>query len=226
MLGVTCLRPSHAGSASWAAMGTVVRSPAGALLATVVGSLGTACSDVVVDSIVVERSRNAPQVRPDRSTDGGSWLCSAALASLGIAGFYPSDQETWTPSLDCVVIIVMVIRTKSTAITYLLNHQELMRAMRFSEDAPVRAQGWSCHCAAALQACLPCAEHRGLLAVAVLGVGGAGWGSERILFGVSNRDMGFKGGLPADGGVPSRGLSGGCPHQRAAGQQEPDQAQV
>ena len=51
-----------AGSASWAAMGTVVRTPAGALLATVVGSLGTACSDVVVDSIVVERSRNAPQV--------------------------------------------------------------------------------------------------------------------------------------------------------------------
>lgn len=39
-----------------------MRSPAGALLATVVGSLGTACSDVVVDSIVVERSRNAPQV--------------------------------------------------------------------------------------------------------------------------------------------------------------------
>ena len=38
-------------------------SPAGALLATVLGSLGTACSDVVVDSIVVERSRNAPQVR-------------------------------------------------------------------------------------------------------------------------------------------------------------------
>ena len=42
-------------------------SPAGALMATVVGSLGTACSDVVVDSIVVERSRNAPQVQPGRS---------------------------------------------------------------------------------------------------------------------------------------------------------------
>lgn len=34
----------------------------GALLATVAGSLGTACSDVVVDSIVVERSRGAPLV--------------------------------------------------------------------------------------------------------------------------------------------------------------------
>ena len=58
---LTAIHPVQ-GSASWAAMGTVVRTPAGALLATVVGSLGTACSDVVVDSIVVERSRNAPQV--------------------------------------------------------------------------------------------------------------------------------------------------------------------
>ena len=31
------------------------------MAATVVGSLGTACSDVVVDSIVVERSRGQPQ---------------------------------------------------------------------------------------------------------------------------------------------------------------------
>ena len=64
--------PAHAGSLSWAAMGTVVSSPAGALMATVAGSLGTACSDVVVDSIVVERSRNAPQVWPGHSTGGGT----------------------------------------------------------------------------------------------------------------------------------------------------------
>ncbi len=75
-------------------MGTVVRSPAGALLATVVGSLGTACSDVVVDSIVVERSRNAPQVQPACSTGSGFWLCSAAIASLGIAGPDPPAQAT------------------------------------------------------------------------------------------------------------------------------------
>jgi len=41
-----------------------VRSPAGAVAATLLGSLGTACSDVVVDSIVVERSRGQPQARP------------------------------------------------------------------------------------------------------------------------------------------------------------------
>ena len=33
-----------------------------AVAMVVLGSLGTACSDVVVDSIVVERSRGEPQV--------------------------------------------------------------------------------------------------------------------------------------------------------------------
>lgn len=42
-------------------MAVAVHSPGTALAATVAGSLGTACSDVVVDSIVVERSRGAPQ---------------------------------------------------------------------------------------------------------------------------------------------------------------------
>ena len=43
-------------------MATSVTSISGAVFATVIGSLSTACSDVVVDSIVVERSRGAPQV--------------------------------------------------------------------------------------------------------------------------------------------------------------------
>jgi len=54
----------RAGAVSWAAMAGAVRSPAGAVAATLLGSLGTACSDVVVDSIVVERSRGQPQARP------------------------------------------------------------------------------------------------------------------------------------------------------------------
>ena len=52
-----------AGTASWLALATVVHTPSAAVAAIVLGSLGTACSDVVVDSIVVERSRGAPQVR-------------------------------------------------------------------------------------------------------------------------------------------------------------------
>ena len=42
-------------------MATIVDSPASAVAWMMVGSLGTACSDVVVDSIVVERSRGEPQ---------------------------------------------------------------------------------------------------------------------------------------------------------------------
>ncbi len=43
-------------------MATVVDSPTTATAAVILGSLGTACSDVVVDSIVVERSRGQGQV--------------------------------------------------------------------------------------------------------------------------------------------------------------------
>ena len=132
---------------------------------------------------------------------------------------------TWMRPPDYLVVIVMISTIKSTSMIYMLS-QESMHSLKVSKDAPAKAQGWSCHCAAALRACELCAEHRGLLAVAVLGIGCAGWGGVRVLFGVSDRDMGFKGGLPADGSVPSRGFSGCCPHQRAAGQQQPDQAQV
>ena len=55
-------KPLSAGTTSWLAMAGAVRSPAAAVVATLLGSLSTACSDVVVDSIVVERSRGAPQV--------------------------------------------------------------------------------------------------------------------------------------------------------------------
>lgn len=51
------------GTLSWTALATVVNSPSMAVAMVVLGSLGTACSDVVVDSIVVERSRGEPQVR-------------------------------------------------------------------------------------------------------------------------------------------------------------------
>ena len=55
--------PSFAGAGSWAVLATFVDSPSGAVVAMVTASLGTAFSDVVVDSIVVERARGEPQVR-------------------------------------------------------------------------------------------------------------------------------------------------------------------
>lgn len=46
----------------WAYLATVANSPSGVVLALIAGNLGSACSDVVVDSIVVERARGQPQV--------------------------------------------------------------------------------------------------------------------------------------------------------------------
>ncbi|CAL5226019.1 g8825 [Coccomyxa viridis] len=109
------------GSASWAAMGTVVRSPAGALLATVVGSLGTACSDVVVDSIVVERSRNAPQ-----STAGSlQSLCWASAALGGVASAYFSGSliETWGPR--GVFLLTAAFPLVVSAAAVLINEQPM-----------------------------------------------------------------------------------------------------
>ena len=88
----------RAGSLSWAAMGTVVSSPAGALMATVVGSLGTACSDVVVDSIVVERSRNTLQVQPCRSTGRCLGARSEVIASLDIGDESASETGLGLPA--------------------------------------------------------------------------------------------------------------------------------
>lgn len=46
------------GAASWVALATIVHSPLTATLAITLGSLSIAISDVIVDSLVVERARN------------------------------------------------------------------------------------------------------------------------------------------------------------------------
>ena len=60
------------GSLSWLAMGTVVSNPATATLATVLGSAGVAISDVVADSIVVEKSRPPTSAADQESSSLGS----------------------------------------------------------------------------------------------------------------------------------------------------------
>jgi len=57
------------GAASWLALAFLVHSPIGAVAAMLLGSLSTAASDVVVDSIVVERARGATEVGA-----GLSWI--------------------------------------------------------------------------------------------------------------------------------------------------------
>lgn len=54
--------PSPAGTAAWSLLATHVDTPSGAVVTMVVAALSTAASDVLVDSIVVERARGHPQV--------------------------------------------------------------------------------------------------------------------------------------------------------------------
>lgn len=73
-----CLADS-AGTVSWTALATIVKTPSMAVAMVVLGSLGTACSDVVVDSIVVERSRGEPQVSSG-AVQLLVWACCPFLA--------------------------------------------------------------------------------------------------------------------------------------------------
>mmetsp|Transcript_42160 Transcript_42160/g.75677 ORF Transcript_42160/g.75677 Transcript_42160/m.75677 type:complete len:298 (-) Transcript_42160:110-1003(-) len=75
-------------ASSWLALATVVDSTPGLLIALVAGSFGTACSDVVVDSIVVERARGQPQ-----ATSGNlQSLCWGSAAFGGIISSYFSGS--------------------------------------------------------------------------------------------------------------------------------------
>lgn len=72
------------GAGSWLALALSVHSVEGAVAALFLGSISTACSDVVVDSIVVERCRDRPQ-----STAGSlQSLCWTFQSLGGIASAY------------------------------------------------------------------------------------------------------------------------------------------
>ncbi|EOD08974.1 hypothetical protein EMIHUDRAFT_311896 [Emiliania huxleyi CCMP1516] len=85
------------GSASWASLATAVA-------ASTVASLGVAMSDVVVDSLVVERARMTsppPLQREDESASSGAlqslcWTCQSA-GGLASAYFSGSLLETMSP---------------------------------------------------------------------------------------------------------------------------------
>jgi len=56
-----------AGTVSWLSLALFVHSPSAAVAAMLLGSFSTACSDVVVDSLVVERARGEPAVSHGQS---------------------------------------------------------------------------------------------------------------------------------------------------------------
>ena len=76
------------GSASWASLATVVETPWQAVLASTVASLGVALSDVVVDSLVVQRARD------DATASSGALqsLCWTSQSAGGLASAYFSGS--------------------------------------------------------------------------------------------------------------------------------------
>lgn len=83
------------GTASWASLATVVTTPAQAIFASTVASLGVAVSDVVVDSLVVERARDDPSASSG-ALQSLCWSCQA-LGGLTSAYFSGSLLETMKP---------------------------------------------------------------------------------------------------------------------------------
>ncbi|WP_338461417.1 folate-biopterin transporter [Synechococcus elongatus IITB7] len=85
------------GSIAWLGLGTVVHSPAMATLAIALSSLSVALSDVIVDSLVVERAR-----QESRSESGSLQSLTWAVSALGglvtayLSGFLLQLFETRT----------------------------------------------------------------------------------------------------------------------------------
>jgi folate/biopterin transporter len=82
------LLSSILGCGAWTAMGTVVHSPLAAMITITLCSLAIAVSDVIVDSIVVERIHNESQSQAD--TGALQALCWATTAIGGLTTAYLS----------------------------------------------------------------------------------------------------------------------------------------
>lgn len=84
-----------AGASAWSALSGPVDSATGAVMALVIGSLSTACADVVADSIVVELSRGEPQAKAG-SLQSMCWA-SASAGSILSAYFSGSLVQSYGP---------------------------------------------------------------------------------------------------------------------------------
>jgi folate/biopterin transporter len=74
------------GAASWVSMATIVQTPIGATVAIALSSLSIAVSDVIVDSLVVERARGESQAKAGSLQS----LCWATVAVGGLITAYLS----------------------------------------------------------------------------------------------------------------------------------------
>jgi hypothetical protein len=128
-------------ASSWAALGTVVDSTAGAVAAMVAGSLGTAFSDVVVDSIVVERARGEPA-----ATAGAlQSLCWGSAAVGGIISAYWSGAlvQEWGPRPVFLLTAALPLIVSCAAL--LIEEQPVARGYRRLSGSGAGEGGFGAH---------------------------------------------------------------------------------
>ncbi|KQK20680.1 folate-biopterin transporter 1, chloroplastic [Brachypodium distachyon] len=109
------------GALSWSLMATVVNSKYGAAFSILLGSLSVAFSDVVVDSMVVERARGESQ-----STSGSlQSLCWGSSAFGGIVSAYFSGSLVDTYGVRFVFGVTAFLPLMTSAVAVLVNEHRL-----------------------------------------------------------------------------------------------------
>ncbi|XBI54974.1 hypothetical protein VPH35_036884 [Triticum aestivum] len=109
------------GTLSWSLMATVVNSKYGAGFSILLGSLSVAFSDVVVDSMVVERARGESQ-----STSGSlQSLCWGSSAFGGIVSAYFSGSLVDAYGVRFVFGITAFLPLMTSAVAVLVNEHRL-----------------------------------------------------------------------------------------------------
>ncbi|KAM0892700.1 hypothetical protein ACQ4PT_025584 [Festuca glaucescens] len=109
------------GAFSWSLMATAVDSKYGAAFSILLGSLSVAFSDVVVDSMVVERARGESQ-----STSGSlQSLCWGSSAFGGIVSAYFSGSLVDTYGVRFVFGVTAFLPLMTSAVAVLVNEHRL-----------------------------------------------------------------------------------------------------
>mmetsp|Transcript_6600 Transcript_6600/g.22736 ORF Transcript_6600/g.22736 Transcript_6600/m.22736 type:complete len:588 (-) Transcript_6600:3150-4913(-) len=111
------------GSVAWGTLATVVDTPTEALVATIVSSLAIAVSDVVVDSVVVERARGEP---PSYSGSLQS-LCWGTAAFGGILSAYFSGSLVEEYGAKTVFAVTALLPLLTIAAAPLVKETRMVR---------------------------------------------------------------------------------------------------
>ncbi|OEL36321.1 Folate-biopterin transporter 1, chloroplastic [Dichanthelium oligosanthes] len=109
------------GALSWSLMATIVDDKYSAALSIILGSLAVAVSDVVVDSMVVERARGESQ-----STSGSlQSLCWGSSAFGGVVSAYFSGSFVDTYGVRFVFGVTALLPLMTSTVAVLVNEERL-----------------------------------------------------------------------------------------------------